>query len=58
MDFDEMTRAVLVDYLRAHLAWKALPIGPDKVGAKRARDKLHSKVLALAELCERQQKER
>lgn len=58
MNFDETARAILVDYLQAHLAWKALPIGPDKVGAKRARDKLHSKVLELAELCERQQKER
>ena len=58
MEFYEHACAALIDYRQAHLAWKLAPDGPEKVAAKRVLGKQRGKVLELAELCERQQKER
>jgi hypothetical protein len=52
MEFDATLRALLIEYRTAHLLWKALPMGPEKVGAKRHRNQLHGKVLEAIELLE------
>lgn len=58
MELDDYAIATLIQYRKAHLAWKAAPEGPEKVAAKRERGQMHSRVLELAELCERRSKER
>lgn len=58
MTFESHARRLLIDYRKAHLTWKFAPDGPEKVTAQQAKKKLHSKILELAELCERQGKER
>lgn len=52
MEFEEQLRALLIEYRAAHLLWKALPLGPEKVAAKRHRNQLHGKVLDAIELME------
>lgn len=50
MDLSDDTRALLVEYREAHVYWKALQDGPEKVAAKRNRNTLHGKVLERIEL--------
>lgn len=47
MDFDDQAVRLLIEYHAAHLSWKSLPIGPQKVEAKRVRGQLHGKVMKL-----------
>lgn len=56
MDFEPHFLQVLANYYAAHTLWKALPIGQAKVEAKRQRGKLHSEVLAIAEICAQREK--
>lgn len=43
----------LLEYRRAHIAWKSAPDGPEKVEAKRVRGQVHSAMLSAAELYEK-----
>jgi hypothetical protein len=54
MKFDDRFFSLLIEYRTAHLLWKALPLGPEKVAAKRRRNQLHGKVLEAIELLERE----
>lgn len=58
MQIDREIRAALIAYTTAHLEWKALPIGTEKMEAKRQRGKLHGKLIELGRLAEVQMKEK